>query len=95
MKLEMFLFCLRCFVQGHSSVLLKPSSKGFSIVVEFLLQNGADPNIADEVGNRLLKIKGINVKVSRVTFTVAALTGYCRFTCFELPLTSVDFTLCY
>ena len=42
--------CLCCFVQDHSSVLLKPSSKGFSIVVEFLLQNGADANIADEVG---------------------------------------------
>ena len=58
--------CLCCFVQDHSSVLLKPSSKGFSIVVEFLLQNGADPNIADEVGIRLLKIQGINVEVSRV-----------------------------
>ena len=44
--------CLCCFVQDHSSVLLKPSSKGFSIVVEFLLQNGADANIADEVGIR-------------------------------------------
>ena len=44
--------CLCCFVQDHSSVLLKPSSKGFSIVVEFLLQNGADANIADEVGVR-------------------------------------------
>ena len=73
--------CLSCFVQDHSSVLLKPSSKGFSIVVEFLLQNGADPNIADEVGIRLLKIQAINVKVSRVTFAIAALTGYCRFTC--------------
>ena len=45
-------FCLCCFMQDHSSVLLKPSSKGFSIVVEFLLQNGADANIADEVGIR-------------------------------------------
>ena len=49
-------------MQDHSSVLLKPSSKGFSIVVEFLLQNGADPNITDEVGIRLLKIQ-INVEV--------------------------------
>ena len=50
---EMFsiAICSCWFVQDHSSVLLKPSSKGFSIVVEFLLQNGADPNIADEVGN--------------------------------------------
>ena len=30
-------------------MLLKPASKGFSIVVEFLLQNGADPDMADEV----------------------------------------------
>jgi len=32
-------------------VLLKPSSKGFSIVVQFLLDNGADPNIANEEGH--------------------------------------------
>ena len=30
-------------------MLLKPASKGFSWIVEFLLQNGADANIADEV----------------------------------------------
>ena len=37
-------------MQDNSSVLLKPSSKGFTIVVQFLLDNGADPNIANEVG---------------------------------------------
>ena len=52
--------CLCYFVQDHSSVLFKPSSKGFSIVVEFLLQNGADPNIADEVGIKIQLLTSVD-----------------------------------
>ena len=37
------------YLQDGASALMKPSEKGFSIVVEHLLENGANPNLADQV----------------------------------------------
>ena len=33
---------------------MKPAEKGFSMIVEYLLENNADPNIADQV--RLIRM---------------------------------------
>ena len=41
----------RWYLQDGASVLMKPSEKGYSIVVEHLLENGANPNLADLVSN--------------------------------------------
>ena len=41
----------RWYLQDGTSVLMKPSEKGYSIVVEHLLENGANPNLADWVSN--------------------------------------------
>ena len=44
-----FLRVARVYMQDGSPMLLKPSAKGFSIIVEYLLQRGANPNDCNPV----------------------------------------------
>ena len=37
------------FTKNGDSMLMAPTSRGFSIIVEYLLQHGADPNLANKV----------------------------------------------
>ena len=44
------------YLQDGASVLMKPSEKGFSIVVEHLLENGANPNLANQVSYECVNV---------------------------------------
>ena len=40
-----------CCVQDDRPILLTPALKGFSMVTQYLLENGANPNISDKVSH--------------------------------------------
>ena len=44
---------------------MKPAEKGFSVIVQYLLENNADPNIADEV--RLMLVRVTTISISRMS----------------------------
>jgi len=44
---------------------MKPAEKGFSMIVEYLLENNADPNITDQV--RLKPVRVSSLRIARMS----------------------------